>query len=83
MLQVTPFRNLLHEVEEKHKNDYDIVVYGLVCDLVTSKVPGFADIISRVRAAAMSTILVANMKSLIAVKIAVLILANMFQCWDN
>lgn len=68
VLQVTPFRNLLHEVEEKHKNDYDIVVYGLVCDLVTSKVPGFANIISRVRPAAMSTIIVANMKSLIAVK---------------
>lgn len=68
VLQVTPFRNLLHEVEEKHKNDYDIVVYGLVCDLVTSKIPGFADIISRVRPAAMSTIVVANMKSLIAVK---------------
>ena len=68
VLQATPFRNLLHEVERRYKNDKDVIIYGLLCDLVTSKVPGFANIISRVRAAAMSTIVVANMKSLRAVK---------------
>ena len=68
VLQVNPFRNLLREVERRYKNDNDVIIYGLLCDLVTSKVPGFANIISRVRAAAMSTIVVANMKSLIAVK---------------